>query len=229
VQVCNATADKLQRHVCQYFTDIVVSHSRDEEFDDIKTAHDLVRQINRSCPALLHSVMPQLEEELRVEDIQLRMLASQVLGEMFADQSGHDLVKKYPSTWNMWLQRKNDKSPAIRLRFVEAAKSLLINLPDHREAIEGTNCHSMVAICVIVLGHLDALSSKLLDPDEKVRAAVCKIYSQLDYETALLHVSKEQLQAVASRGADKKVCPSDCSVHLELTASMLSNLSGSKR
>ena len=51
----------------------------------------------------------------------------------------------------------------------------------------------------------EALLSKLLDPEEKVRAAVCKMYSQLDYETALHHVSDTQLRAVAGRGVDKKV------------------------
>jgi sister-chromatid-cohesion protein PDS5 len=48
------------------------------------------------------------------------------------------------------------------------------------------------------------LQLKLLDPDEKVRAAVCKVYSQLDYETALHSVSEDQLRAVAGRGMDKK-------------------------
>ncbi len=51
----------------------------------------------------------------------------------------------------------------------------------------------------------EALNAKLLDPDEKVRAAVCKSYSQLDYETALHHVSEPQLRRVAERGLDKKV------------------------
>ena len=51
----------------------------------------------------------------------------------------------------------------------------------------------------------EALQEKLLDPDDKVRAAVCKLYTQIDYETALHHVSKQQLQAVAGRGVDKKV------------------------
>lgn len=137
VTICNATADKLQRHVCQYFTDIIVAHSRDEEFDEIRTAHDLVRQLSRSSPALLHSVVPQLEEELRVEEVQLRLIATGVLGEMFSDTGGTDLVKKYPSTWNVWLQRKNDKSGAVRLKFVEAAKGLLVNLPQYQDVIEG--------------------------------------------------------------------------------------------
>ena len=49
------------------------------------------------------------------------------------------------------------------------------------------------------------MQSKLLDPDEKVRSAVCKLYGQIDYETALHHVSEKQLRAVTARGMDKKV------------------------
>ena len=55
------------------------------------------------------------------------------------------------------------------------------------------------------INHVDFLTSKILDPDEKVRAATCKVYSQIDYETALHHVSESQLRAVAGRGLDKKV------------------------
>ncbi|KAI0305166.1 hypothetical protein B0F90DRAFT_1808987 [Multifurca ochricompacta] len=166
VQVCNSTPDRLQRHVCQYFTEIIVQHAPDEELDDIRKAHEL--------------------EELRVEDLALRTMATQVLGEMFADKGGADLVRKYPTTWSLWNLRRNDKSSAIRLTFVEAAHRLLVCLPEQRDFVE------------------EALSAKLLDPDEKVRAAVCKLYSQLDYETALHHVSELQLRRVAERGLDKK-------------------------
>ncbi|RDB27480.1 Sister chromatid cohesion protein pds5 [Hypsizygus marmoreus] len=187
VQVCNATADKLQRHVCQHFTDIIVANSRDEEdFNEIRAAHELIKRLNHSCPGLLHSVIPQLEEELRVEETALRLIATQVLGEMFADKGGAELVKKYPTTWNVWVQRKNDKSALVRIKFVEATRGLIVNLFEQREVIE------------------ESLHSKLLDPDEKVRAAVCKVYGQLDYETALHHVADTQLRAVAERGADKR-------------------------
>lgn len=46
---------------------------------------------------------------------------------------------------------------------------------------------------------------KVLDPDDKVRIAVCKIYGDLDFETATYHVTLEQLQAVGERVLDKKV------------------------
>ncbi|KAI6158061.1 armadillo-type protein [Pisolithus tinctorius] len=190
VQICNTTADKLQRHVCQYFTDIIITNSRDlqseSDYEEIRTAHELVKQLARSCPSLLHSVIPQLEEELRVEEVQVRVIVTQTLGEMFGDKGGADLVRKYPSTWNVWLMRKGDKAAPVRLKLVESAKGLVLNSPEHRETIE------------------DILRLKLLDPDDKVRAAVCKVYSQLDYETALHHVSTSQLRAVAGRGMDKK-------------------------
>ena len=48
-----------------------------------------------------------------------------------------------------------------------------------------------------------------MDPDEKVRAAVCRLYSQLEYEVALHHVSEFQWRAIAERGLDKKVIVRD--------------------
>jgi sister-chromatid-cohesion protein PDS5 len=141
VQICNATSDKLQRHVCQYFTDIIVTNSRDldadGDFDEIRTAHDLVKQLSKSCPALLHSVIPQLEEELRVDQVQVRLIVTHALGDMFSEKGGPDLIRKYPTTWNVWLMRKNDKVAAVRLKLVESARGLLLNLPEHRETVEG--------------------------------------------------------------------------------------------
>ncbi len=127
VQVCNATADKLQRHVCQYFTDTIVTHARDADLDQIHTAHELIKRINRSSPALLHNVVPQLEEELRVQDVPIRVVATQTLGEMFADGSGAEFARKYPSTWATWLARKNDQTAAVRLAFVEGARGVLVH------------------------------------------------------------------------------------------------------
>lgn len=62
--------------------------------------------------------------------------------------------------------------------------------------------------------YTETLRLKLLDPDEKVRAAVCRIYSQLDYEMALHHASEAQLRAVAGRGLDKKVSHFPNSINL---------------
>jgi sister-chromatid-cohesion protein PDS5 len=74
---------------------------------------------------------------LRVEDLTLRMMATQVLGEMFADKGGADLLRRYPTTWSHWNLRRNDKSPVVRLAFVEAMYGLLVGLPEQRDSVEG--------------------------------------------------------------------------------------------
>jgi sister-chromatid-cohesion protein PDS5 len=136
VAVCNGAADKLQRHVCQFFTDVIVEHAQAAEYDEVRAAHALVRRLHAACPALLHNVVPQLEEELRADDAQLRALAAQVLGEMLGDQGGRDLLRKYPATWDVWLGRRNDKDAAVRLTWVEATKGLIAGLPAVKEDLE---------------------------------------------------------------------------------------------
>lgn len=72
-----------------------------------------------------------------MDQVQVRLIVTQALGEMFAEKGGSDLVRKYPTTWNVWLMRKNDKAAAVRLKLVESARGLLLNLPEHRETVEG--------------------------------------------------------------------------------------------
>lgn len=141
VAVCNAAADRLQRHVAQYFGDLLTS-SPDDDTDATSassaTAHDLVKRLHRACPAVLHSVIPLLEAELRADGLAPRLIATQTLGEMYAaEKSGPELMRKYPATWATWLGRKADISVPVRLKCVEAVPPLLANLPEAREALEG--------------------------------------------------------------------------------------------
>ncbi|KAJ7057785.1 armadillo-type protein [Mycena amicta] len=187
VQVCNAAADKLQRHVSQYFTEIMIAE-RDDDYEDIRIAHELIKRLHHACPSLLPTVIPQLDHELQADDLQLRLIVTQVLGQMFADKTGGlELTTKYAGTWGVWLKRANDKAPQVRLKFIEAARALLGSAYEvQRVAVE------------------EALRVKFLDPDDKVRAAVCRLYGTLDYETALHHVNVEQLRQLGDRGRDKK-------------------------
>ena len=47
--------------------------------------------------------------------------------------------------------------------------------------------------------------AKAMDPDDKVRAAVCKAYGELDFETSTYHASEKMLRTIAGRCMDKKV------------------------
>ena len=162
-----------------------------------------MKRLHHSCPAVLHSVIPILETELRADGITPRIIATQTLGEMYADKGGPDLVRKYPSTWQAWINRKADIAVPVRLKCVEAIPALLSNLPECKETLEGIS--SILLVEFELNNHADFLKTKVFDPDEKVRAATCKVYSQIDYEAALHHVSESQLRGVAGRGLDKKV------------------------
>ena len=106
----------------------------------MQTAHDLIKRLNSSCPALLHNVVPQLEEELRVQENLIRVMATQTLGEMFADKGGADLARKYPTTWAAWVSRKNDQAVLVRQCFVDTARAVLTNmtLPEQRDQVGRT-------------------------------------------------------------------------------------------
>jgi sister chromatid cohesion protein PDS5 len=135
--------------VCQYFTDTIVQHPFSDpeddgeggrDFETVQEAHTLVKRMHRYCPKLLLNVIPQLQEEMSVDNIQIRLLATQTLGEMFSHkQYGSELMRDYRTTWVQWIARKNDKTPAVRLTFVEGAKKLIGNV-DMRADVDGELC-----------------------------------------------------------------------------------------
>ncbi|KAJ3935771.1 MAG: hypothetical protein NXY57DRAFT_1035830 [Lentinula lateritia] len=76
----------------------LMDKSAEENFEQIRTAHDLVKRIHASSPNLLPTVIPQLEEELHAT---LRVIATQVLEEIFADKYSWAMYhSKY--IWNLW-------------------------------------------------------------------------------------------------------------------------------
>ncbi|RUS17197.1 armadillo-type protein [Endogone sp. FLAS-F59071] len=189
IDLCRATTEFLQRYVCQYFTDVIVAAGKSttptDDINDFRAAHDLVKELNKVVPGLLLNVIPQLEEELKLDDNSLRTLATQTLGDMFSEQDS-TLMARYPSTWKAWLSRRNDKSPTIRTTWLEFCGQLYKNHPSVAKDIN------------------DSLMAKCQDPEEKVRAVACRIIGGLSYETALQVVDIAVLQQVAQRCRDKK-------------------------
>jgi len=134
VEVCRSSSDRLQRHICQYFTDVFTNAEKEiqednatiEDLEEFTTAHELIKELDRTVPSVLLNVIPQLEEELKVENLELRTLAVKTLGGMFAQHSGSldHLAKRYPMTWKAWLARSRDKASSIRVAVLEEAKAI---------------------------------------------------------------------------------------------------------
>ncbi|CAO1626749.1 unnamed protein product [Sympodiomycopsis kandeliae] len=190
IQVCSTTNERLQGHVTQYFSEAIVSASSEEEHDErekeLKSLHSLITMINRSVPSLLLNVVAVLEQELSAEDVLVRQIATRTLGHMLGEKASPSLAANYPSTWKAWLSRAHDKMAGLRVLWVDSTTGLLVNHPELRREMT------------------TALTTKLHDPDERVRTTVAKVIGALDYETVLHHLDRRFLQAVGDRLRDRR-------------------------
>lgn len=56
----------------------------EDDLKELRKAHRLLRELWRACPAVLQNVIPQLEAELSAENVQLRLLATETLGDIIS-------------------------------------------------------------------------------------------------------------------------------------------------
>ncbi|EPQ65699.1 Bgt-2565 [Blumeria graminis f. sp. tritici] len=110
--ICNSCPEKMARYVSQYFNEVIMEilngtpglngpqktsvHSAEMEDDDtpagpteadikeLQKAHNLLRELWRASPPVLQNVIPQLEQELSADDVQLRLLATETLGDIIS-------------------------------------------------------------------------------------------------------------------------------------------------
>lgn len=106
--VCNSSPDRMARYVGQYFSDVILDvsgkgghangHKDDEQSDDegapsgpseadfkeLRKAHQLLRELWRAAPAVLANVIPQVDAELSADNVSLRLLATETLGDMIS-------------------------------------------------------------------------------------------------------------------------------------------------
>ncbi|KAJ1548687.1 hypothetical protein HK405_000608, partial [Cladochytrium tenue] len=190
VDLCNLASDKLQRPICQFFSDAMVRATKGEDEDDqsfrsFQSIHEHILDIHRVSPGVLLSVIPLLEEELKYDDTEVRGLATDVLGQMMS-AIGSTIARTYTTTWRSWLDRgRNDKQASIRSQCLKFSLDILRH---HREL--------SADLC-------SCLEQKSQDPDEKVRLQVVNIIGAID-RTCEENVTKELLLMVAKRGRDKK-------------------------
>ncbi|KAI1104252.1 armadillo-type protein [Jackrogersella minutella] len=106
--VCNSCPEKMARYVGQYFSEVIMDVSgnsghanghkddddsdeddgaagpSDSEFKELRKAHQLLRELWRAAPTVLPNVIPQVDAELSADNIQLRLLATETLGDMIS-------------------------------------------------------------------------------------------------------------------------------------------------
>ncbi|KAL9936440.1 hypothetical protein V8E36_004508 [Tilletia maclaganii] len=192
VEVCTATADRMQKEVAKYFVEVVTAAVQEENADEqqkqFESAHALIIELNRSVPALLTSILPQFEEKLRAESITVRQMAVSTIGRIISEknENARTFPTKWPVVWKTFLQRATDKAPAIRVAWLEAIRGPLIRHASLKDDLNET------------------LMARFDDPDERVRLTLIRMVGTLDYETLLHHVSKATLLKLSDRALDRK-------------------------
>ncbi|RDL34437.1 Uncharacterized protein BP5553_07565 [Venustampulla echinocandica] len=109
--ICNSCPEKMARYVSQYFNEVIMDvsattskpngHRRmsdaadleedeapagptESDLNELHKAHLLLRELWRASPSVLQNVIPQLEAELSAENVQLRLLATETLGDIIS-------------------------------------------------------------------------------------------------------------------------------------------------
>ncbi len=105
--ICNSCADKMAHFVAQYFSDVIMDFSSvgaasnghnaagegddedhagptDSDLKELRKAHLLLRELWRAAPLVLSSVIQQLDAELQADNIHLRQLATETVGDMIS-------------------------------------------------------------------------------------------------------------------------------------------------
>lgn len=110
--ICNSCPEKMARYISQYFNDVILevsaggpktngnrrtsdgaADSEDEDahtgpteadMKELQKAHKLLRELWRASPTVLQNVIPQLDAELGAENVQLRLLATETLGDIIS-------------------------------------------------------------------------------------------------------------------------------------------------
>ncbi|KAI8646023.1 armadillo-type protein [Parasitella parasitica] len=189
LDICYVCTSSLQRRVCQYFSDILLSMSnttdQNEDLEEIRKAHHLMRKINSIAPDLLLNAMPLLQEEMKVDHLNIRQLATETMGEMFAEESSN-VAEKYPNIWKTWLGRRNDKAQSLRVKWLYLCVDIYKNHPESVPEL------------------IECLKEKFTDPDDKVRLTACKVVGEIGIENDSKIMDKNLVELVGARAKDKK-------------------------
>lgn len=185
VNLCCNQPEKLQRYVCQYINSVILSTQVKENINEFIEAHNLILLMFNLSPEVLLSVIPQLQEELTLENEVVRETATDILGKMFCDTNS-SLAKMYPQVWEAWLERSKDKKSSIRIKVINYIHDILEN---HRELAVDIN---------------NIIRERAIDPDEKVRLETMKVISQLTPKTAQYISESLFKECIGERCRDKK-------------------------
>ncbi|XP_028176870.1 sister chromatid cohesion protein PDS5 homolog B-B isoform X2 [Ostrinia furnacalis] len=180
------TSETLEPYIQAFFNHVLILGKEEKELLIFSKVYELIYELYQCCPALLLSVLPQLECKLKSAQFQERLSGVALLARMFSEP-GSELAKQYPGLWRAFLGRFNDLSVPIRIKCVQYCMHFLVHHPDLRKDITET------------------LKMRQHDAHEQVRyEVVMAIIATAQKDFQAVAESEDLLHFVRERTLDKK-------------------------
>ncbi|KAF4124185.1 sister chromatid cohesion protein PDS5 [Geosmithia morbida] len=247
-RICTACTDKMARYVSQYFGDVILNASgfatkaigrrQDEDEDEedanagpseadlksLRQAHLLIRELWRAAPTVLENVVPQIDAELSADNVYLRQIATETIGDMIAGigAAGPPPPPSLDPTLYPPLRLLDDPTGASSANSLTTPYSPQsfpqTHTPVYRNFVGRKNDKSSAirAAWATACGHIlatsaggiglsrveeneliKALAEKLCDSEEKVRLSAVKAIELFDFRDIILKLG-------ATGGVDKQ-------------------------
>ncbi|KAK2659490.1 hypothetical protein Ddye_006023 [Dipteronia dyeriana] len=186
VSVIQSCMEQLEPSVCGFLSSCFLD--RDAVGSELKEFyHEIMFEIFRCAPQMLLAIIPNLIQELLVDQVDVRIKAVNLIGNLFALPENH-IVEKYHDLFIEFLKRFSDKSAEVRMSVLQCAKAFYLANPIGKESHEV----------------LTALESRLLDFDDRVRMEAVIVACDIARSNLKL-VPPKLISEATERIRDKKI------------------------
>ncbi|KAK9758406.1 hypothetical protein RND81_01G227500 [Saponaria officinalis] len=161
VAVIQTCAEKVKPAICGFIMSCI--SDRASVSSDLKECyHEIIFEIFQCTPHMLLAIIPNLIEELVIDQVDIRIKAVSLIGKLLALSRDHDFHGRHHLFVEL-LKRFSDKSADVRIGVTHAVKRCYMANPS------GIESHKI----------LSCLEGRLLDLDASVRAAAVAVVCDL--------------------------------------------------
>ncbi|KAH7567871.1 hypothetical protein JRO89_XS07G0171100 [Xanthoceras sorbifolium] len=186
VSVIQSCVGQLEPLVCGFLSSCFLD--RDAVGSELKEFyHEIMFEIFQCAPQMILAVIPNLIQELLVDQVDVRIKAVNLIGKLFALPENH-IVERYHDLYTEFLKRFSDKSAEVRVCILQCAKAFYLANPIGKESLEV----------------LTALESRILDFDDRVRMEAVIVACDIA-RSNLKFVPPKLISEATERIRDKKM------------------------
>lgn len=147
--------------------------------------HKVICDVYQCAPQILSGVIPYLNGELLTDQLEVRLKAVKLVGDLFSIP-GHAITEPFQPVFSEFLKRLTDRAVEVRMSVLEHVKNFLLSNPSRAESSQ----------------IIDALCDRLLDYDENVRKQVVTVICDVASNSPN-SVPVDAIKLVADRLRDK--------------------------